>query len=127
MSGAGCLTVPTFRPTRGITVWTESARVTAKMVVHPGREGVDAGTQFQALSLDGSGQVASLGLDAGILGVDPGTQRVDPGTEFQALGLDAGAEFKALGLDAGILGVDAGVDTRPEGIDPRAKVEEATE
>jgi len=94
--------------------------MTAKMVVHPGREGVHAGAEFQALGLDGSGQVPSLGLDAGILGVDPRTQRVDPGAEFQSLGVDPGAEFQPLG-------VDPGVETRPEGIDPRAEIEEATE
>jgi hypothetical protein len=98
MSGAGCLTVANLPPYPCITVSMESARMTAKMVVHPGREGVDAGAEFHALGLDGSGQVASLGLDAGILGVDPGTQRVDPG-----------------------------VETPPEGIDPRAKIEEAAE
>ena len=97
--------------------------MTAKMVVHPGREGIDAGAEFQALGLDGGGQIPALSLDgsrqvaylcldAGILSVEPvalavdqGTQRVDPGTQR----------------------VDPGVETRPEGINPRAKVEEAAE
>ena len=33
------------------------------MVVHPGREGVDPGTKFQALGLNGGDQVAALSLD----------------------------------------------------------------
>ncbi len=59
MSGAGCLTVANHPSYPCITVSMESARMTAKMVVQPSREGIDAGTEFQALGLDGSGQVAS--------------------------------------------------------------------
>ena len=60
------------------------------MVVHPGREGVDPGAEFQtlgldgsdqvaALSLDGSSQVAYLCLDGRILSVEPVTLGIDPG------------------------------------------------
>ena len=120
MSGPGCLTDAGLPSYPRITVWTESARVTAKMVVHPGREGVDAGAEFLALGLDGSGQVASLSLDgsrqvaylcldAGILSVDPGALCVDP---------------VALSVDSVALSVNPGVQTRSERIDPGPKIEE---
>jgi len=111
------------------------------MVVHPGREGVDARTELQALGLDGGGQVATLSLDgggqvaslsldgrhqvaalaldAGILSVDPSTLGVDP----VALSVDP----FALSVDPFALSVDPGGQTRPEGIDPGPKIEETAE
>src|SRR6266540_3669718 len=82
------------------------------MVFHPGREGVDPGAEFQALGLDGTDQVASPGLDAGILSVDPGALSVDP---------------VALSVDPVALSVDPGAQTRSEGIDPGPKIEETAE
>ncbi len=64
MSGPGCLTDAGLPSYPRITVWTESARVTAKMVVQPVRQGVDAGAELRTLGLDGTDQVASLSLDS---------------------------------------------------------------
>ncbi len=47
--------------------------MTAKMVVHPGRECVDARAEITALRLDGNSKVTTKGLDAGILGIDSAT------------------------------------------------------
>ena len=97
--------------------------MTAKMVVHPGREGIDAGAEFQALGLDGGGQIPALSLDGSrqvaYLCLDAGILSVEP----VALGVDPGA----LSVDPGALRVHPGVKTRRKSIDPRAKVEEAAE